>query len=164
MAAGSTYTPISSTTLSSSQTNFTFSSIPGTYTDLIIIYSAKSSTSGFDAYMRFNADAGANYSATYASGTGTTTSSGKQSNNTGILLDNYGAVFTTEFNMTRINIMNYANATTYKTALIRSDYASSGTDMNVGLWRNTAAITSITIVGSSFATGSTFTLYGIAAA
>tara|TARA_R110000868_G_scaffold400297_1_gene674583 strand:- start:182 stop:676 length:495 start_codon:yes stop_codon:yes gene_type:complete len=164
MAAGNTYEPISSTTLGSSQTNLTFSSIPGTYTDLIIIYQAKSSTTGFDAYMRFNADAGANYSATYASGNGSAGESGRQANNTGILLDNYGAVFTTAFNMTRINVMNYANTTTYKTALMRSDYAASGTDMIVGMWRNTAAITSITIVGSSFATGSTFTLYGITAA
>lgn len=164
MAAGNTYTPISTTTLSSSQTNLTFSSIPGTYTDLIIIYQGKSSTTGFDAYMRFNSDSGSNYGTVYMSGTGTAAQTGLQSSNTGILLDNYGAVFTTEFNITRINIMNYANATTYKTAIIRSDYAGSGTDMNVGVWRNASTITSITIVGSSFATGSTFTLYGIVAA
>ena len=164
MAAGSTYTPISSTVLSSTQTNFTFSSIPGTYTDLIIIYQAKASATGFDAYMRFNSDSGSNYGTIYASGTGSAAQTGIQSSNTGILLDNYGAVFGTEFNMTRINIMNYANTTTYKTALMRSDYTGSGTDMNTGVWRNTSAITSITIVGSSFATGSTFALYGITAA
>jgi hypothetical protein len=164
MAAGSTYTPIATTTLGSNQTDFTFSSISGIYTDLVVIYQAKATTSGFDAFMQFNGDTASNYSCTYLSGSGTAASSGRQTSQTSILLDNYGSVTTTEFNMTRINIMNYANTTTYKSALVRSDRAASGTDAIVGLWRSTAAITSIKLLGSQFATGSTFTLYGIAAA
>ena len=63
-------------------------------------------------------------------------------------------------------IQNYSNATTYKTNISRANSASDYTQAIVGLWRNTAAITSITILTSSgtFNTGSTFTLYGIAAA
>jgi hypothetical protein len=66
--------------------------------------------------------------------------------------------------------MNYSNSTTYKTVLGRSNRASSDTAADVGLWRSTSAITRIDLaMGGSFptnnfASGSTFTLYGIAAA
>lgn len=67
-----------------------------------------------------------------------------------------------------IQINNYSNSTTYKTAFMRTNTASTyGTVFAiVGLWRSTAAITSITLTpdAGSFATGSTFSLYGIAAA
>jgi hypothetical protein len=158
-----TYEPIATTTLGSNQVNFTFSSIPGTYTDFVVIYQAKSYSTAFDAFLRFNSDTGSNYSVTYLSGTGSATNTGRLTNYTSMLLDNYGSVSTAEFNITKLNVMNYANTTTNKTVLIRSDRASSGTDAIMGTWRSTAAITSMTILGD-FATGSTFTLYGIKAA
>jgi hypothetical protein len=63
-------------------------------------------------------------------------------------------------------VMNYSNSTTYKTALAKGGGADYGTEAYVGLWRNTSAITSITVLSSSgnMATGSTITLYGIKAA
>ena len=62
--------------------------------------------------------------------------------------------------------MNYSNATTYKTVIARHDSWDSYTVGNVGLWRNTAAITSLTISTQTFnmGVGSVFTLYGIKAA
>ena len=63
--------------------------------------------------------------------------------------------------------MNYANTTTYKSIIGRANRADSGVDAAVALWRSTAAITRIDIKlknGGSFTAGSTFTLYGIAAA
>jgi hypothetical protein len=62
--------------------------------------------------------------------------------------------------------MNYRNSTTYKTVLSRYDDATKSTGAEVGLWRNTAAITSVLMKPGtgSFAAGSTFTIYGIAAA
>jgi hypothetical protein len=67
-----------------------------------------------------------------------------------------------------INIMNYSNSTTNKTTLSRAGSqgaAFPGTDIIVGLWRNTAAITNVDIVCTSntFLAGSTFNLYGIQA-
>jgi hypothetical protein len=72
------------------------------------------------------------------------------------------------------NIQNYSNSTTYKTILTRTNNAAGSSAQllvgaQVALWRNTAAITSITILGdqgtpSNLATGSTFTLYGLKAA
>jgi hypothetical protein len=62
--------------------------------------------------------------------------------------------------------MNYSNTTTYKTSIARYGTAGSLTLAQATLWRSTAAITSLTIVvlGSTFTAGSTFNLYGIAAA
>jgi hypothetical protein len=71
--------------------------------------------------------------------------------------------------MNIMQIMNYSNATTNKTVIARQNTggSASGAAAHVGLWRNTAAITAITIIcynGINFVSGSTFTLYGIKAA
>lgn len=164
-----TYEPIEAKTLTSSSSSVTFSSIPGTYTDLILISSAKMVSSAQDLRIRFNSDTASNYSQTYVSGDGTTTYSGRATNQTFSTIDNYGYIDTTNFNISIHHIMNYANTTTFKTTLSRSSNASTGTDAIVSLWRKTPeAITSITLLPSgtsqNFATGTTFTLYGIKAA
>ena len=81
-------------------------------------------------------------------------------------VDYFGYPYTSAGTSTNIQIMNYSNTTTYKTALSRSNNANTGTDAIVGLWRSTAAINSIVVLisGNQFATGSTFTLYGIKSA
>jgi hypothetical protein len=162
MAAGSTYTPLATTTLGSAQTNVVFSSIAGTYTDLVVVFNG-SITTGFDAIgLRFNGDTGSNYSRTFLAGNGSAASSGRDSNVTSIQIGIMG----TDNSNDIFQIFNYANTTTYKTALARGNSASNATRAGVGLWRNTAAITevSLTAGSSTFISGSTFTLYGIAAA
>jgi hypothetical protein len=162
-----TYTLIASNTLGSNTATVTFSSILGTYTDLKLVISVKSSSGGPDVRMRFNSDTGTNYSATYLYGNGTTAGSARDSNLSGIYLDYYGTPDTTNFNVNKIDIQDYVNSTTYKTIIARADNAGNGTAATVGLWRNTAAITQIDLTlsgGQSFTTGSTFRLYGIEAA
>ena len=165
-----TYEPIATTTLGSAAASYTFSSISGSYTDLFLIASAKNNTSASDIYMQFNADTATNYSYTYLTGTGSVAASGRGSSQTAIICDWSAAVTSaaSTFSLYQINVQNYSNATTYKTALIRGNSAaaaSAGTDAIVGLWRSTSAITSIKIYPGtgSFDTGSTFTLYGIKA-
>jgi hypothetical protein len=67
-----------------------------------------------------------------------------------------------------IQIQNYANTTTYKTALVRINATDFRTYASVVLWRKSPeAINRVNIkmeASGNFATGSTFTLYGIAAA
>jgi hypothetical protein len=66
-----------------------------------------------------------------------------------------------------VNFMNYSNTTTYKTFLSKARNATNyGVNDQAGLWRNTAAISSMVITNASgtFNTGSTFNLYGITAA
>jgi hypothetical protein len=166
VAAGATYSTIATTTLSSASSSVTFSSIPGTYTDLVIVTNPGSSSGSIDARLRFNTDTGTNYSLTVLRGSGTAASSFRISNQSFIDLNSLATIDTTIRQNTIINIMNYANSTTYKTLMCRANNASAGTDAIVGLWRSTAAITAVEIYASTanFASGSSFSLYGIASA
>jgi hypothetical protein len=159
MAAGSTYTPIATNTLGSNTATVTFNSFSG-YTDLMLIVTGKIST-GF-ALLRFNSDSGNNYSRTYLGGDGSSAYSSRNSN----VSSNYISLDSTTVATAINQIMNYSNATTYKTVLARES-TTGQTQAQISLWRNTAAITQIDITAGSSGTltaGSTFTLYGIAAA
>jgi hypothetical protein len=155
----STYEPIATTTLGSNAGSVTFSSVPSTYTDIIAICSIKLS-GGSTIYTQVNADNGNNYSSTGLNGEASVASSSRNSNINSPLFGYSGN--TTNFSTCIIQYMNYANTSINKTILGRgsaTDYVTA----RVALWRNTAAINEIKILGS-FATGSTFTIYGIKAA
>ena len=162
----STYTPIASVTLSSTQDSVVFSGIPQTYIDLVLVVSTlTNNTSADDVYLRFNSDAGSNYSQTGLRGNGSAASSSRISNQAQIFTTlTASAGNTTSPRTTIIQIMNYSNSTTNKTCLIRENIAGSQAAANVGLWRSTAAITTVLVstgTGFDFASGSTFNLYGI---
>jgi hypothetical protein len=156
-----TYEPIATTTLGSSAASYTFSSIPATYTDLVLIVNG-STASNTGTYIRYNSDSASNYSNTGLNGDGTSASSFRATT--------VGSIATGEFrnyNSTMIiNVLNYVNSTTYKTNISRANTASDYVQAIVGLWRSTATINSIFIgtTSANFNTGTTFTLYGIKAA
>ena len=168
----STYEKIEAYTIPSNALSYTLSVIPATYTDLVLIANIKHSfgTTGdviVDG-LQFNSDTASNYSKTNLQGNGTTAASDRGSNMTGI---SYVASRSSEsyYATNIINIQNYSNTSTYKTALLRGagNGTSVGTNAQVGLWRSTAAINSITITataGYTLQSGTTFTLYGIKAA
>jgi hypothetical protein len=162
-----TYEPIATTTLSSAQSSVTFSSISGSYTDLVLVMNYFSSTSEWPM-IQFNSDTATNYSFTEMYGNGSSANSVRQSSVSGIWVG-YGAYSpagTTNPGTIIINIQNYANTTTYKTTLSRSN-STNGVEATVGLWRSTSAINQIVIkhqTATTYASGSTFTLYGIKAA
>jgi hypothetical protein len=165
--AGATYTPIASTTTSGSASTVTFSTISGAYTDLIVVVNYDSATAGNQSLnMRFNGDTTTNYSYTYLRGSGSAASSGRDSNDDRIYCGSSSTGTTDIASTAIIQIQNYSNTTTYKTALIRDNNPDYYVYAGVGLWRSTAAITSITFYQTSynFINGSTFALYGIAAA
>jgi hypothetical protein len=158
-----TYEIIATNTLGSSQASITFSSIPSTYTDLVIVTNVKSTTTG-NMIMRFNSDSSALYSLTRLTGDNSSAQSSRLSGYSEIYTDSNGYFEGSNFNQAKIiNIMNYSNATTFKTSIIRSNRAQQGTDAIFGLWRSTSAITSILLSGNgnNFVAGSTFNLYGI---
>lgn len=162
-----TYDSIASTTLGSAQATVTFSSIPSTYTDLILIITAKdgrSATYG-GANVTFNSDTGTNYSITNLYGDGTTAGSSRTTSASSINLLIAGAT-ASNFGITINHIMNYSNSTTNKTLISRGNTVESFTNARVGLWRSTAAITRIDCTAEigNFASNSTFTLFGIKSA
>jgi len=153
-----TYEPIASTTLGASAASHEFTSIPGTFTDLVVIGTPIINVTQEPA-IRFNSDSGNNYSRTYLRGNGTTASSGRGSNTSWLLPNANGIQFI-------LYIMSYANTNVFKTSLAQ-DFDSTVVERSVHLWRSTSAITSIWIGGDragSWAAGSTFSLYGIKAA
>jgi hypothetical protein len=169
MPAGNTYEAIASTTLTTTATSVSFSSISGSYTDLVLVVSA-SVDSAEDLRFRINDDTGSNYSYTSLYGTGSAAGSFRATNQTSGNSDFYGSLSTTLGNSVQIlHFLNYSNTTTNKTILSRANRADSGVDANVNLWRSTSAITKITLAkasafGGTFQSGSTFSLYGIKAA
>ena len=162
----STYTSIATTTLGSAGTSVNFNSIAGTYTDLIIIAQLKGDAVNTTSGLRFNSDTGSNYSATAISGDSSGAFSWRNTSTTRINMENTGASYNNVWGQYTIQIMNYANSTTYKTTLIRSGAATGETNAIVGLWRSTSAITSVNLLATSgtWAAGSTFTLYGVQSA
>jgi hypothetical protein len=160
MAAGSTYTPIATTTLGRAAASYTFSSIPNTYTDLIAVFSG-TATAANSVYIRFNGDTANNYSFTYLYGSGSSASSGRTATTGNI----YAIDIPTSQTNLLVNVNNYSNTTTFKTSLQRGNAAATAVTATVGLYRSTSAISSLEIyTNSTFTTGSTFTLYGIKAA
>jgi hypothetical protein len=161
MAAGNTYIALASNDLGSVDT-VTFTSISGAYTDLHIVVAGKVAASSQNLQLRFNSDANANY---YTNFFATTGSSGRSGAETYMVVDRYG-YFTTSQTTIVLDVMNYSNTTTKKTLICNSTNTAEGIGLRVGLWDSSAAITSVTLFlsGSTWAAGSTATLYGIAAA
>lgn len=151
-----TYEPIATTTLGSAQSSVTFSTISGSYTDLVLIVAATTDT----LKVQFNSDTGSNYSRTYIYGDGSSATSGRSTSGTFFYIAGGSPSATLNY------IQNYSNTTTYKTVLSRGNAVSNGVDASVSLWRSTSAITSITLTPNSgtIASGSVLTLYGIKAA
>lgn len=159
----STYTPIATTTLGADTSSYTFSSIPSTYTDIILVLNMTQGTAA-GVGTQVNGDTGTNYSYTQLYGTGSSALSNRGTN-----ADYISTLFTDSTTVRSIGIvqfMNYSNTTTYKTVIGRGA-SNFYTTAQVNLWRSTAAINSMKIYipgGGNLLTGSTFTLYGIKAA
>ena len=172
-----TYDPIATTTLGSAAASITFSSIPSTFTDLVIAGQIRSTRSGeiTDQYtFVLNSDTGTNYSSTTMydndEAAPQVTRSGN-STNIGLVRCPGPNATSGVFGTVLSNIQNYSNSTTFKTIL--TSWGSQGDTTfyflgkTVTLWRNTNAITSIevkSVTSSNLAIGTSLTLYGIKAA
>ena len=149
-----TYTELRKTTVGTATSTITLdlTGISG-YTDLVIVASILPSVSTNQPYIQFNADTGTgttNYSTTSLRGDGSSAASGRHTNQFGWFpVPGPGIGTNGNPEPWLINIMNYANTTTYKTGLSRFNNAASIVSANAHLWRSTAAITSITITMES---------------
>lgn len=164
-----TYEPIATYTVASSTSSITFSSIPQTYTDLVLVTNEKqTASSARSSAMQFNSDSNSNYTTTAIRGDGTTPYSYRISS-TGKIYYGYWAYSTNAgFDLVTItHINNYTSTSVCKTTITRGSSVVANTEMVVGVWNSTAAINSIYLFMdnlSNFDVGSTFTLYGIKAA
>lgn len=162
--ATNTYVALDKKTVASAVESVEFTSIPQGYTDLVLVANTQSSsgsTAGF--IVQFNGDTTSSYSRLSMSGSGTTTASSDR--NTNASSANMGSVSGSMISVNILQVMNYSNSTTYKALLNRSNTPNDLVRSSVGTWRKTEPITSIKIIdgNTSFAAGSTFSLYGIAA-
>lgn len=175
MPASTTYTPLATVSgFSGSAQQLVISNIPQTYTDLVIVGSVRTTYSAVTTSYSIvlNNDFNSVYSNTNLNGTGTTATSGRGTNvNYGTTLEYAGAsanATASVFGSSIIHIMNYSNTTTFKTVLMRGavdNNGSGGLSLASGLYRSTNAIVQVMIqTNGNYVSGSTFTVYGIAAA
>ena len=171
-------TQISNQLLGGAAASVSFTSIPGTYHQLVFYIVARCSGATADDHLSIqaNADTGANYGYQYNVAVATTVSAGSQGASgvatplTGDL--SCASTWANGASTFEVTIPQYSDTTFTKQASIISQ-SVIGTGFGTAafvvgnwywLWNNTAAITQITFKvagGSNFITGSHFTLYGI---
>jgi hypothetical protein len=168
-----TYTLIESQVLGSAAASVTFSSIPATYTDLVLRYSSRHNNafSISQSAITFNGSSAANYSETVVYGDSVSAASGGQSgSNISFMYDDANSATSNTFSNTELYIPNYtvsANKPMSWFGVTENNATTSNSAMIVGnasLWRDNSAITSITILAlasRNFLAGSSFYLYGI---
>lgn len=156
-----TYTLIDSTVLGTASSSVTFSSIPATYRDLVLVCDVASAAGGGFGYVQFNGDTGGNYNYVRMLGDGSSTYSA--SGASGSANAQIGYVRSTAKGVRIVQIMDYSATDKHKSMLVRSNEQDVGAWAN--RWASTSAITSVSVYvsGQSFAAGSTFYLYGIEA-
>lgn len=146
-----------------------FTSIPSTYTDLILKVSARGTTNGGALFVRFNGSS-TGYSAKQLYGSGSAVGSGAGGGGTtyldgGIIGQSTNTANT--FSNQELYIPNYAGSNN-KSVSVDSVNENNATEayaiFNADLWSNTAAITSISLTpqnGVTFVQYSTAYLYGV---
>lgn len=163
-----TFTLIASSTVGSGgASTITFSSIPGTYTDLLLYTSLRSdgSFTNQDLVLTFNGSS-ANLSQIFLIGTGTGTANGSSTDFFGGVVNGATSTAST-FSNNSVYLPNYASTTVNKSGSIdgvrENNATNTSTYLGAGLRSNTAAITSITLglSSNSFVQYSTAYLYGI---
>jgi hypothetical protein len=161
-----TYESIATTTLGSATASVTFSSISGSYTDLVLVFNGTTVTTANNLSLQFNGDTASNYSMTRLRGTGSAAESSRFTSQTSMFGPNISSTSST-ISPVIWQIQNYANTTTYKTALARGGGSDVETTAVVGLWRNTAAINQVVVLvngSQNMTSGTVVSLYGIKAA
>ena len=164
-----TYEKIATSTVSgSSVADVTFSSISGSYTDIVLVASIKIQSTTSATVFQCNGDTGSNYHRHYLLGSGSGSAAAGASGTVDKVSIGYGANTSGTFPAIGIvDILDYAN--TNKNKVTR---ALSGQDLNgsgnifyfSGLWMNTSAIPSINIFNggsNNFVANTSIALYGV---
>lgn len=169
-----TYTLISSNTLSASAASVTFSSIPSTYTDLCLKISARTDDALLGVHIRMTIDnnASTNYAGTRLYGTGAAAFSARYSTGSNTYWLAYDAAegtsaTTSTFTNSEIYLPNYAvsgNKIASMFDVTETNAANTNMDLVASLFTGTTTISSFILTsnsGGNFVSGSSFYLYGI---
>ena len=157
----------SSTVGAGGASSIDFTSIPSTYTDLVLKLSARVSTGGAnndDTTLKFN-NSSASFSGRFLAGTGSSTASSTWGTGWGGYANGSGSTAST-FANSEMYIPNYAGSTNKSfsiDAVTENNATQSYTNLTAELWSNTTAINQITITAGSgvFVQYSTAYLYGV---
>lgn len=158
-----TYTAVATTTLPSSTASVTFSSIPATDTngntirDLVLVMSFDQVDSGFAGKVYANGDTtSSNYVGVRALGNGSTYVS--NSNGGSIRWEAQG----TNYQTAQVEFLDAKATDKYKLCLVRANAYSSLVEFSYSLWKNTNAITSLTVqFGTNLGAGTTISIYAV---
>lgn len=173
LAAANSYESIATVSLTGTTASIEFTSIAADYSHLQIRLMARSNRSAVvndSLHLQFNTDTGSNYDDHYLIGDGSSAAAAAETSVTNISLYRItgAGAGTDTFGVSVIDILDYKNTNKYTTvrALTGDDNNGDGRiSLGSGLWRNTAAITSIKLFpnggSSSFVQYSTAALYGI---
>lgn len=157
-------TALANTTLGSTASSVTFSSISSSYKDLILV--VQTTTAGTSSItLRFNTDTGANYNSVIMEGNGSSTSSGTNAGTTALFGTYAYNSTSTNASVHVFSIFDYTATDKHKAVLTRTNNTGLIAAAAAGRWANTAAITTVEVrsFSSSFAVGTTLTLYGVSA-
>lgn len=166
-----TFTLIASSTVGAGgASSIDFTSIPATYTDLVLKISTRdteASPSNGGIIQFNNETATTNYSSRWLYGTGSIAGSLTRSSNQSFYESNSANSTASIFANIEVYIPNYRSSAVKSLSndsVTENNATSVGLILTAGLWNNTAAITSITLKPSSglnFVQHSTAYLYGI---
>ena len=145
-------------------TTLTFSSIPSTYKHLQI-RGISNDNNGSQVKIRFNSDTGTNYAYHYISGNGTSVTPDGIASASWMSYMAFASGNTNVMGTSVIDVLDYSSITKNKTVRSFQGYDANGSGSiysSSGLWINTNAVTSISLISSfAFLSSSKFSLYGI---
>lgn len=156
---------IANITLSANSGGISFTNIPQTYRDLIVVVSVMhNSTNDKQSHLRMNADSG-NITLVYMDGSGSSAVSGTAT--TASLYYAAPGTSTATVISSTTHIFDYTQTDKHKTALVRAGSSNNPVSAYAYRYASTNAISSLQfyIAGTSgdYLPGSTFTLYGVLA-
>ena len=154
-----TYTALANITLGSSASSVSFSSIPASFRDLVLVVAGTNTASGH-LNIRYNGDTGSNYSRVVMEANAPNGARSFSATESALFVF---VMTTTQGNLVH-QVMDYSATDKHKTSLSRENRSSDQVSATAGRWANTAAITSMTatVDANQMATGTTLSLYGIA--
>lgn len=141
--------------------SITFSAIPATYTDLVVLLSSRATSTTAGITLNLNGSA-SSFTTRYMQGNG---SAGSSTTNTTLIGNSCISTDTSNaFSNLMLHIPDYAgsaNKTFTSETVTENNSSTAYQQVFAGIWANTSAITSITLNLANFAQNTTASLYGV---